>query len=308
MKQFYTLLLSFAAASTFAQQQTFSFEQSEGYQLGTINGQNGWTVTERTEGFIENQVISNEQASQGTFSFKNGYEADYDWQYFPIMGTVREFSQPIPYQNFTISYDFRANLQGQSDFEFVIYGVQTDVDGEEYFAPIGGVGMENRGYIYFTEDENYGFTYATAQWNANQWYNLKIEVTATQVNYYVNNVLDKSVPIFSPIPVAGFNMLHNNFGGDGYYDNIVITSGSLSVKPFENNSVAVYPNPTSGELSLLLPEGKEVSEISVFNIMGQKVASGTETNFNISELTPGTYMLQINATDGTSTTKKIVKN
>ncbi|NBL63586.1 T9SS type A sorting domain-containing protein [Flavobacterium sp. NST-5] len=305
MKQLYILALSIASTTIFAQQ-TISFEQSEGYELATIHGQNGWTVTEGVDGLILNQVISNEQASAGTFSFKNAYESAYGDQFAPIIGAERTFIQPVPSQNFTISYDVRVSQQGLSDFEFTLYTVVQD-DFGDYFAPIAGVGIENRGYIYLIKNENYGFDYANETWTPNQWINIKIEITTTEVKYYINNALSHTIPVFLQSPVYGFNMLHNNYGANAYYDNIVITSDNLSIKPFENTEVSIYPNPTSGEISVQLPQNEKVSELSIYNMMGQKVAVKNQENFDVSHLTSGTYFLQITTEEGNIITKKFLK-
>lgn len=70
MKNKYLLILSLVSSFAFAQQ-TISFEPSEGYTAGDINGQNGWEVTlNNDEAPINNQTISTEKAFEGTQSLK----------------------------------------------------------------------------------------------------------------------------------------------------------------------------------------------------------------------------------------------
>lgn len=65
MKNKYFLILSLFSSLAFAQQ-TISFEASEGYTVGNINGQNGWEVTlNNDEEPINNQDVSTDQASDG---------------------------------------------------------------------------------------------------------------------------------------------------------------------------------------------------------------------------------------------------
>ena len=303
MKLFYTTLFALAAATGFSQQ-TFSFEASEGYQLGTINGQNGWEVTEGSDGFIQNQVISDENASQGTFSFKNGYEPSFDFQWFPIFGATKAFETPVDHSNFSISYDVLVTAQNGADFEFILYSI----DENEEFVPVAGVGIENRGYIYLTKDVNYGFEYAEAEWTPNQWTNIKIEVTDAEIKYYVNNVLQQTIENFTGLDIHGFNMLHNNYGADGYYDNFIITTGSLSTSPFERSEYTVYPNPAKDNLTIDIPAGKEIADVQLFNMTGQMVLQSRSQNINVSSLAYGAYVLKGTTTDGTSFIKKIVKN
>ncbi|WP_179285916.1 hypothetical protein [Chryseobacterium sp. VAUSW3] len=54
MKNLYFLAAAFFCSSISAQNQ-ISFETSEGYQLGSLNGQNSWQITDDGEGnFVEN--------------------------------------------------------------------------------------------------------------------------------------------------------------------------------------------------------------------------------------------------------------
>ena len=305
MKNIYSLSLAFLSVFTFAQQQeTISFETSEGFQLGTIHNQNGWTVTEGSDGFIQNQIITNEKYSEGGFSFKNANEPNFGPQFAPILGAVKTFDTPKDFSDLTFSYDVLVDQTLGADFEFVLYTINED----EIFVPVAGVGIENRGMIYLINDENYGFQYATATWTPNQWVNVKIEVKATEIKYYVNNVLQATIANYTQSSIHGFNMLHNNYGNNAYYDNFVINSGSLSIKPFENSSVAVYPNPASDVISLKTAQNVEVTAIEIYNLAGQKVITANEPeNIEVSQLSAGTYLLKAKTSDGQSVTKKIVK-
>ena len=289
---------------TFAQQ-TISFESSEGYTLGTIHGQNGWEVTEGSDGLIQNQVITNSQASDGTFSFKNANEPSFGDQWFPIFGAVKTFATPLDHTNLTFSYDVKATAKLGADFEFVLYSINAD----DEFTPVAGVGIENRGFIYLINDANYGFEYAIAEWTPNVWVNIKIEVSATQIKYYVDNVLQNTIANFSQLDVLGFNMLHNNYGNDAYYDNFVITSSDLSVNPFQENSVAVYPNPAIDVISIAVSDDLQINEVSIYNIAGQEVLKTNQTDsINVSGLATGTYFLKATSANGNILTKKIIKN
>lgn len=296
--------MALTSSLTFAQQ-TISFETTEGFQLGTLNTQNGWEVTEGTDGFITNQVITNEHASNGTYSFKNGDEPGFDFQWFPIFGASKTFETPLDHTNLTVSYDVKATALNGSDFEFVLYSI----DANDEFVPVAGVGIENRGFIYLIKDADYDFDYAEAEWTPNEWVNIKIEISATEIKYYVDNVLQSTIANFTQLDVLGVNMLHNNYGNDAYYDNLVITNSDLGTTPFGQNSLAVYPNPAKDVVSLALPINTEVKEVVVYNVTGQEVLRTNQTeNISISELATGTYFLKATTTNGASLTKKILKN
>ena len=157
MKNKYLLILSLFSCVAMAQQ-TISFEASEGYNPGNINGQNGWTVTQSSDGPLTNQIITNELASNGTYAFKNAHVAQYGDQWFPIFGIEKSFSPALDYKNATISYDFYAPEQNGSDFEFALYNINQE---EEVFDIVTAIGFENRGFIYIYPELNLGgFTYA----------------------------------------------------------------------------------------------------------------------------------------------------
>jgi hypothetical protein len=304
MRKIYVLLLALASTTAFAQQ-SISFETEEGFTLGTIHGQNGWEVTEGIDGYITNQVISENFSKEGFFSFKNANEPDFGDQMFPIFGANKLFDTPINSTNFTISYDIMVTGKLGADFEFILYSIN---EWEEW-SPIAGVGIENRGYIYVTKNENYGFDYATSEWQPNVWTNIKIEITEDNINYYVNDVLDKTIPKFSELEILGFNMLHNNYGNDAYYDNFVITTNNLSVNPFEKNIITVLPNPATSNITVVVPASFEVETVNIYTTTGQKIIATQQTqNIDISALTTGVYILKATNPSGETFTKKIIKN
>lgn len=303
MKNKYLLILLVCSALSFGQQK-ISFEASEGFKLGSINTQNDWEVTEGKNGFIQNQVISDEKSNDGIYSFKNAYESSFNDQWFPIFGATKVFDNPIDHSYFTISYDIFVTEQDKSDFEFMIFSINAD---EEY-VPVAGVGIENRGYIYFTKDTDYDFEYAKVNWVANTWVNIKIEVTKTDVKYYVNNVLDFTVNNFSNLDVHGFYMLHNNYGADAYYDNIQISTNSLSINDPKLSSVKLYPNPTKGIVNFDGMELNNFSKVEVFDLNGRKISENKVDNIDLSKFSNGTYLIKATTVEGKSITKKVIKN
>lgn len=296
--------MAISSSLAFAQQ-SISFESTEGYTVGTIHGQNGWEVTEGSDGLIQNQVITTEHASNGTFSFKNAYEPTFNEQWFPIFGAVKTFDTPLDHTNLTVSYDVKASAKNGADFEFVLYSI----DANDEFTPVAGVGIENRGYIYMIKNANYGFDYATAEWTPNVWVNIKIEISAAEIKYYVDNILQNTVANFTGLDVLGFNILHNNYGNDAYYDNFVITSSNLAVNPLEEVSVTTYPNPAKDVISIAVPNEVQITQVTVYNITGQEVLKTNQTqNINVSQLASGTYLLKATSVNGSTLTKKIIKN
>lgn len=70
-------------------------------------------------------------------------------------------------------------------------------------------------------------------------------------------------------------------------------------------SAKIYPNPTSGSVTVKTEEGLEKCE--VYNLAGQKLTEGTSDIINMESLTSGTYLIKIYTRDKNSITEKIIK-
>lgn len=302
-KKLYLLALAFSASFTNAQTQ-ISFEETEGFTLGTINTQNNWEVTEGRNGFLSNQIITNARASEGSYSFLNGHQTEYDEQWFPIFGASKAFETPYNDDNFTISYDVYVTQRNGADFEFSLYGIN---ENQEY-VPVVGIGMENRGYIYITKNTDYEFDYADAgmNWPINAWNNVKVEVNATQINYYLNNNLIHTTPNYAQQEIKGLTLLHNNYGGSAYYDNFRINEETLNVSAVKKDKVEIYPNPVIDKL--FIDTTDQIKNIEIYSILGQlEQSSTTLKELNTSKLKSGNYVVKIIFTNGKTMTKKFIK-
>ena len=308
MKKIYTLL--FIASTTITQaQQAYSFETSEGFVLGNLNQQNNWEVSQAGDGkIVNNQIVTNELASDGTNSFKNGNQADYKEQWFPIMGATKVFDTPIDYKNFTITFDAYVTKRNGADFEFTLYTVNTETDE---FYPVAGFGMENRGYFYITKDINYGFDYAddAKDWPINKWNNFKIEVSENEIKYYLNSKLVYTGNNFTKANINGFTMLHNNYGGDAYYDNFKITTENLAINTVNQKELKIYPNPIKDYLAVDTSFQNQIASIEIINTLGQVVLkeNNVTNKIDTDKLQAGVYVTKIILKDGKVINRKIIK-
>jgi hypothetical protein len=99
--------------------------------------------------------------------------------------------------------------------------------------------------------------------------------------------------------------LPNSDGGRAY-----ITDVALGINENTFKDLKIYPNPTSGTVHLTDDLVNNVSSISIYQCDG-KLIKNIESNFNsisLNEFQNGLYLLKFTMTDGTSTTKKIVKD
>lgn len=304
MKKMYAWGLAMISSMAMAQE-VISFETSEGFDLGSIHNQNGWTVTEGIDGFLSNQIITDEKATDGSFSFKNSDEAEFDFQWFPIFGAAKEFETPFSNQNFSISYDVLVTESMGADFEFTLFS-KDEID--EYY-PIAGVGMEYRGNLYLIHNENYGSQlFENVNWTPNEWNQVKIEINPSTIHYYFNDELVYTIENFNPVDIAGFNMLHNNYGGSAYYDHFKIETDNLLVNDWNVSNLSVYPNPAKDILNIQLNSTESIATIEIYSLVGQKVKqTKSKSTLNVGDLKSGTYVLKIQTTEGKVYTRKFIK-
>jgi hypothetical protein len=304
MKKFYVLGLALVSSFVMSQE-TISFEEEHGYELGSIHNQNGWTVTEGIDGLIENQIITDEEASEGSFSFKNAFEPDFDFQWFPIFGAAKEYETPFNHENFVISYDVMVTEKMGADFEFTLFSKD---EVNDYY-PIAGVGMEYQGNMYVISSIDYDYEMVEGvSWEENEWNNIKIEVSPEELKYFVNETLVFTGENYNPSDISGFNMLHNNYGGSAYYDNFKINEVEMNVSDLNSSRFSVYPNPVKDVLSVAVDSTEKIALIEVYSLTGQKVkVQKNASKVQVSELAKGTYVVKATTESGKVYTRKIVK-
>lgn len=305
MKNLYFLAAALFCSSVYAQNQ-ISFETSEGYQLGSLNGQNSWQITDDGEGnFVENQVVSAEKFSAGIYSFKNGYTDAYGGQMFPIIGAQKSFDQPLDYNDTTISFDVLVTETDGSIFEMAAYGISAD---EEYY-PVFDLAFDYSGTLHVITSIDYEMEDTGISWQPNQWYKVTVKVSANEIKYFIDGTLIYTTPNFTQINLEGINFLHDNFGGDAYIDNIKINEANMAVSSVTKGTIAVYPNPVKSSLNFSLPHGEDVSAIRIHNIAGQTVLDRklSAAAINLEHLKAGAYIITVTTNKGTSYSSKFIK-
>lgn len=83
---------------------------------------------------------------------------------------------------------------------------------------------------------------------------------------------------------------------------------TLSAENFVKNELKTYPNPVKDILNFSLD--KEITTVSIYNLLGQEVVSksvnSNETSINVSDLAAGTYLVKVTS-DNEVKTVKIIK-
>ncbi|AZA76359.1 T9SS C-terminal target domain-containing protein [Chryseobacterium sp. G0186] len=80
---------------------------------------------------------------------------------------------------------------------------------------------------------------------------------------------------------------------------------TTEVSKDSSREIKVYPNPTTGSVTIKIKEGLEKYEI--YSISGQKVSEGNSEVVNMSNLLPGTYLIKVLTKNKKVTTEKVIK-
>lgn len=292
--------------------QTISFEDSEGFILGNIDGQNGWGATQLPPNVNNpNFVITNSLASDGVNSF---YVAGTNLQYNTSQGTtamlgifsdLMTITSPI----FEISADIRmttpTTVGNGSDMHF---GAQSSDEG----FLTSRVVFDSQGNIRTVDDTGTGPAYVTiGTYDYDTWYNVKVKYnfTAGTIEYLVNNTTIYTGSVWTTVTtVDQLTFLFDNYESGFYVDNIVISEGTASTEDFANAKFSVYPNPASDVINISYADTINAVTITDLNgrVVKQVLLGVNEGQINISDLSQGVYILNASA-NGKSVTEKIVK-
>jgi len=306
-----------AATITGVTAQQISFEASEGYVTGDINGQNGWTATPYGTGqFVENQVISNELSSVGSQSLKIVTETAFAGQNSPVIGAFRNLGTPISDAQYTFSFDINISELEGADFAIYALSEGLDDDGVTTFSFVNRVLFNYQANLNILDVNTAGTGLEVVSapgftWTPTTWYNLRIEGDndAETIECYINDVLVYTGSTYRDTAITDVRFVHDNWGGFAYIDNFKINDETASVKDVTSSTFSIYPNPAKDVINVA-NSADTIENVTITDMNGRvvkQVALGVnEGQINISDLSQGVYIL--NATsNGKSVTEKIVK-
>lgn len=304
----------FAAMVGANAQYSTSFETSEGFIAGDVNGQNGWTSTELTSGGnITDQSITTELATDGTQSLKITRYGTTGQQN-PIVGAFYEF--PTPFSNtseYEVTFDFYGSEQSNNSSDFLVVGYTAEgiafylrfrYNGTVFVADEGVTQAGTPGLI---------LTDTQTTWLPQTWYNARIVISESEAStkYYINdNLIFTSTGLaVDNTPLLEFAFIHDNYMGYALLDNLSIGESTASVKDNAIASFTVYPNPANDVINVSNAVNA-IEKVVITDMNGRVVKSVVlgvnEAQINISDLSKGVYFLQATS-NGASVTEKIVK-
>lgn len=150
------------------------------------------------------------------------------------------------------------------------------------------------------EDGFSNLTYLTNTSNASPMLNL--DFTLQMGSPAIDSGDNSKIPAGVTTDLFGHDRIHNTTVDMGVYE----YGSTLNVDSFEiENKFTIFPNPTSNVLNIKMQNG--IKHAIIYNVQGQKVLDSTSKNINVSNLSSGMYLLQIEDTNGARHTKRFIK-
>jgi hypothetical protein len=134
--------------------------------------------------------------------------------------------------------------------------------------------------------------------------------TGAVLTWYATSTSTTSIPTSTPAVLNTFYYVSQTVNGCEGPRLVVIASGPcLGNEEFDMTSFSYYPNPTRDIVNISY--SKEITEIKVFNMLGQQVidtkVNSTTTQVDLSRFATGTYFIEVTS-DEVSKTVKVIKN
>jgi len=141
----------------------------------------------------------------------------------------------------------------------------------------------------------------------------EFSIVLTPLNLNTWNSYDLDLTAFTGVVMSDIFQFKVD-GGTGkivYLDNLYFyNSNPSAIKELTTNGLNVYPNPVVNTMTVAAQSN--ISQVLVRNLLGQVIktvkANGVEQTLDMSTVAAGNYLLTVKMTDGTMSTRKIIKN
>jgi hypothetical protein len=131
--------------------------------------------------------------------------------------------------------------------------------------------------------------------------------TNTSYNDTTADVVNNFYEYFIAIEVSTCNtdpLMSESIKSNLEYVNPNLGSNDLT---YLENSISLFPNPTSSQVEINTPNDIEVIKVKLYNVLGQQIAIATNNTIEMSFFPSGLYYLQIDTNLGTITKTVIRK-
>ncbi|MET3536616.1 T9SS type A sorting domain-containing protein [Chryseobacterium limigenitum] len=127
---------------------------------------------------------------------------------------------------------------------------------------------------------------------------------------YNQNIVSKQISLTPYIGQANVQIRFQYTGNDAdgvSIDDVTVTATTLSTNEAGKKLKAtnIYPNPTKGEINI--KTDKKIKSSTILDFSGKSVLKSTSDRVDISSLPKGGYLLQVEFSDGTTTSEKVIK-
>jgi hypothetical protein len=300
-----TLLLALAISFCVSAQQTISFESDGGYTLGDINGQNGWTSTGFTDADgnpanIDSQVISDEESTDGTASFKIINDGLFGGQANPVVGGFYAYPAPVPFADAVFSADLYLDTFDSTNTSDYLLGFTNTTVGSFVF------------YVRFTFDGNITVLAQDAagtvviddtmtDWTPLTWFNIRMELDNNALEVFIDDVSIYTgfVATFD-LDIESARFVSDNFAGFGYIDNFKTNDENLSNDTFvaDNDFVHFVNNNLLNLQSSTILNNVEIYGLDGKRVLQNELNGQNDAQIDINSLNQGIYIARLNTENG----------
>lgn len=296
MKKALLLFTAFILVHTLYAQDT-SFEAEEGYELGEINGQNGWETFSILSDIF---TVSDEQASDGDYALRLGIDEAGIIPEGNLSGATRVISADVPESpdSYTLSADlyFTSTETPKGEINFYVYGAA----GTESLPGASMALADERVLIIELSDFSVGAEIDVPN-DTFIRFTIQLDFVEEETLFYVDEELVYTGNL-NLSEVTGYGFLTTG-KAVGFVDNIITTDAPLSVPEISQNNFSHYIS----ENQLHLESPAVMEAVKIYNLNGQEVLSetlnSTEAYLQLENLSDGVYITRL-AFEGYSKTFK----
>ena len=100
---------------------------------------------------------------------------------------------------------------------------------------------------------------------------------------------------------------NNDNGTDSGHVRVFDLSGLLSTQESSLTTFSIYPNPAKETITLTLSEVNTLQKVTIYNSLGQEVVRSTQSSIDVSSLSKGVYVIEVQTTTGKASEKLIIQ-